>query len=249
MENEDLEYQKEKKQKLENLQEDLATTTPAPMESFLNKFKFKVRKQDKTNPPSPPSPKKSENEIFMSKFSQIKSKFEKSVKVERKSTKKMNTTPIRKSEKAPKSEIKNVTKSIKTTKFESQSEQASEKKCSAVPKLELKTREAQQGVSSHKTDSKTEQGTGSCNTSYTDLDRDIPKRKLDAPHHQEHLEHRQPQPAKEPQHETNHKPTTTHTFQQAHQPHQYTQPPIHLPHNPNKNHNPYKHPPSPQILV
>ena len=64
MENENLEYQKVKKQKLENLQEDLATTTPAPVRSFLNKLKFKVRQQYKTNPPSP-SPKKSENEIFM----------------------------------------------------------------------------------------------------------------------------------------------------------------------------------------
>ena len=64
MENENLEYQKVKKQKLENLQEDLATTTPAPVRSFLNKLEFKVRQQYKTNPPSP-SPKKSENEIFM----------------------------------------------------------------------------------------------------------------------------------------------------------------------------------------
>ena len=39
MENENLEYQKVKKQKLENLQEDLATTTPAPVRSFLNKLK------------------------------------------------------------------------------------------------------------------------------------------------------------------------------------------------------------------
>ena len=97
MENENLENLK--KLKLENLQENLATTNPAPIRSFLNKFKFKVRKQEITNPPSPP-PKKTEKEIFMSKFSQLKSKFEKNAKSEKKSTrmKSQSTTPIQKSE-------------------------------------------------------------------------------------------------------------------------------------------------------
>ena len=103
-----------------------------------------------------------------------------------------------------------MTKSLKSNKVESQNDPASDKQSnifsSADPGLRLKTREAQQGVSSCKTDSKTDQGTGSCKTSYTNLDSDIPKRRLDAPpHHQEHQEHRghqehhQAQPVKEPQ--------------------------------------------------
>ena len=82
IENENSGYPIIKKLKLENLQGKVAPTTPAPIRSFLDKFKFKIKKQDTTNPPSPP-PKKTDKEICMSKFSQLKSKFEKNANSEK----------------------------------------------------------------------------------------------------------------------------------------------------------------------
>ena len=88
-----------KKQKLDNLQDQKAATTPktpkapekrnttpAPIRKFLEGFKFKnkISKQETPTHPKHPKPttplpqeNKNEKEIFMSKFTRMKNKFEK----------------------------------------------------------------------------------------------------------------------------------------------------------------------------
>ena len=101
------------------------------------------------------------------------------------------TTPIRKNERKEKSEIKKVTKSLKSTKVESPREPASDKQVTSLyktasradPEQNMKTGGDQKGTSFCKTASKTEQCTRPCKISRADLDSDYFKRRNDAPHH------------------------------------------------------------------
>ena len=63
--------------KEENIQNEKENTTPAPIYNFLNKFNFKQKKIENKKQENEIKIKKSEKEIFMSKFNQIKNVFEK----------------------------------------------------------------------------------------------------------------------------------------------------------------------------
>ena len=75
-----------------NIQNEKESTTPAPIFNFLNQFNFKEKKIEDKKQESDIKIKKSEKEIFMSKFNQIKTVFEKEKKKNSSSKLKSNTS-------------------------------------------------------------------------------------------------------------------------------------------------------------